>query len=173
MGAWTFAIESWSDPVATWRHNAEIKIPAGIDVDLMFTEGVPAARAAREATAEALPRPQDGRRRAQGASRDTTRPDPVRYAAAVSPAIDALLAEHPLRDLVTTEGPYPLFADRERALFSAWYEFFPRSEGAYVDETTGKIVPGTLRTAARAARRGRRDGLRHHLPARRSTRSAG
>ncbi|MGN6129783.1 MAG: maltotransferase domain-containing protein, partial [Nocardioidaceae bacterium] len=25
VGPWTFAIESWSDPLATWRHNAEIK----------------------------------------------------------------------------------------------------------------------------------------------------
>ena len=148
MGAWTFAVESWSDPVATWRHNSEIKIPAGIDVELMFTEGV----LLLERLAKALPKRSPGRRTVADAVKavtDTTRPDPVRYAAAVSPAIDELLAETPLRDLVTTEGPYPFFADRERALFSAWYEFFPRSEGAYVDETTGKIVPGTLRTAAR------------------------
>ena len=46
------------------------------------------------------------------------------------------------------EGPYHFFVDRERALFSSWYEFFPRSEGAYVDEKTGKVVSGTLRTAA-------------------------
>ena len=38
-GAWTFSVEGWSDPIATWRHNAEIKIPAEIDVELMFTEG--------------------------------------------------------------------------------------------------------------------------------------
>ena len=148
MGAWTFAVESWSDPVATWRHNSEIKIPAGIDVELMFTEGV----LLLERLARALPKRSPGRRTvadAVTAVTDTTRPDPVRYAAAVSPAIDELLAETPLRDLVTSEGPYPFFADRERALFSAWYEFFPRSEGAYVDETTGKTVPGTLRTAAR------------------------
>ncbi|HVF76367.1 MAG TPA: maltotransferase domain-containing protein, partial [Acidimicrobiales bacterium] len=29
----------------------------------------------------------------------------------------------------TTTGPFPLWVDRERALFSAWYELFPRSEG--------------------------------------------
>ena len=28
-GGWTFAVEAWSDPYATWRHNAEIKIPRG------------------------------------------------------------------------------------------------------------------------------------------------
>ena len=146
VGAWTFEIESWSDPVATWRHNAEIKIPAGIDVPLMFTEGA----LLLERLAKGLPRRSPQRRTvddAVKAVRDTARPDPVRYAAAVSPAIDALLAEHPLRDLVTTEGPYPLFADRPLALFSAWYEFFPRSEGASVDPATGAVVPGTLRTA--------------------------
>ena len=31
-GAWTFRVEGWSDPWGTWVHNAEIKIPAGIDV---------------------------------------------------------------------------------------------------------------------------------------------
>jgi starch synthase (maltosyl-transferring) len=148
MGAWTFAIESWSDPVATWRHNSEIKIPAGIDVDLMFTEGA----LLLQRLEKSLPKRSPGRRTVADALKavtDTTRPDPVRYAAAVSPAIDALLEQAPLRDLVTTEGPYPFFADRERALFSAWYEFFPRSEGAYVDEKTGTTVPGTLRTAAK------------------------
>ena len=38
-GAWSFRVEGWSDPYGTWRHNAEIKVPAGIDVDLMFAEG--------------------------------------------------------------------------------------------------------------------------------------
>ena len=38
-GCWTFRVEGWSDPWETWVHNAEIKIPAGIDVDLVCTEG--------------------------------------------------------------------------------------------------------------------------------------
>jgi hypothetical protein len=25
-GRWTFAVEAWSDPVATWHHDATIKI---------------------------------------------------------------------------------------------------------------------------------------------------
>jgi starch synthase (maltosyl-transferring) len=146
VGSWTFEIESWSDPVATWRHNAEIKIPAGIDVELMFTEGA----LLLERAASALPRRATGRKvlaDAVRAVRDTTRPEPVRYAAAVSPAVDQVLAAYPLRDLVTTEGPYPFFADRERALYGSWYEFFPRSEGARVD-ATGKVVSGTFKTAA-------------------------
>jgi starch synthase (maltosyl-transferring) len=45
------------------------------------------------------------------------------------------------------EGPYPLQVDRRRALFSSWYEFFPRSEGAHVDDD-GRVRSGTFRTAA-------------------------
>ena len=29
-GTWTFTVEAWRDPVATWRHAARIKVPAGI-----------------------------------------------------------------------------------------------------------------------------------------------
>jgi starch synthase (maltosyl-transferring) len=147
VGAWTFEIEGWSDPVGTWRHDAEIKIPAGIDVELMFAEGA----LLLERVSAGLPKRSDDRKTvddAVTAMRDTTRPEPVRYSAAVSPAVDDVLDRHPLRDLVSTEGPYPFFADRERALYGSWYEFFPRSEGAYVDEVTGKVVSGTLRTAA-------------------------
>jgi starch synthase (maltosyl-transferring) len=134
-GPWSFEIEAWGDPVATWRHNAEIKIPAGIDVELMFTEGA----VLLERAMKALPARSADRgtlRDAIAGLQDTSRPEPVRYGAAVSPAVDEVLDARPLRDLLTADGPYPFFADRERALFGSWYEFFPRSEG------------GTLRTAA-------------------------
>ena len=147
-GAWTFEVEGWSDPVATWRHNAEIKIPAEIDVELMFAEGA----LVLERAAAALPKRAAARKvleDAVTAVRDTARPDAVRYAAAVSPAVDEVLAAHPLRDLVTSEGPFPFYADRPRALYGSWYEFFPRSEGARVDAKTGKVVPGSFRTAAK------------------------
>jgi starch synthase (maltosyl-transferring) len=39
-GLWTFRVEGWSDPWETWVHTAEIKIPAGIDVSLVCTEGI-------------------------------------------------------------------------------------------------------------------------------------
>ena len=38
-GRWRFHVEAWADPIATWHHNAAIKIPAGQDIDLMLTEG--------------------------------------------------------------------------------------------------------------------------------------
>ena len=147
-GPWSFEIEAWGDPVATWRHAAEIKIPAEIDVELVFAEGA----LVLERVAENLPSRSSDRSTildAIKAVRDTRRPAAVRFAAAVSPAVDEVLSRHPLRDMVTTEGPHSFYVDRPRALYGSWYEFFPRSEGAYLDESTGKVVPGNLATASK------------------------
>ncbi|TIC79745.1 alpha-1,4-glucan--maltose-1-phosphate maltosyltransferase [Nocardioides sp. GY 10113] len=148
-GAWAFEIHAWSDPVATWQHDAGIKIRAEVDTELMFLEGrlllervaatLPASAAAeRDALAGAL-----------AAATDTARPVPARLAALEAPEVIAALRAHPLRELVTVEGPFPFFADRTRALYGSWYEFFPRSEGARIKQKSGKVVPGTLATAAK------------------------
>jgi starch synthase (maltosyl-transferring) len=64
------------------------------------------------------------------------------------PVVITAQAAFPLRDLLTTSESYPLLVQRQRALFSAWYEFFPRSEGAVLDPThRRKPQSGTLRTA--------------------------
>ena len=146
-GEWSFEVRAWSDPVATWQHNAEVKIKAGVDVDLMFTEG----RLLLERTLEEYPslpeRATGVIRSGLAAATDTSRPVEARLAALQDPELAHVLREHPLRDLVSAEGPFPLFADRPRALYGSWYEFFPRSEGAKLDPGTGKVTSGTFRTA--------------------------
>jgi starch synthase (maltosyl-transferring) len=148
-GAWTFEIQAWSDPVGTWQHDADIKIRAEIDVELMFTEG----RLLFERVQADLPRTdKPGHELIAGAiaaCTDTARPAGARLAVLQSPELEALLLAHPLRELVTIEGPYPAYADRPRALFGSWYEFFPRSEGATQDPKTGKITSGNFVTAAK------------------------
>ncbi|WP_328659362.1 alpha-1,4-glucan--maltose-1-phosphate maltosyltransferase [Streptomyces sp. NBC_00334] len=140
-GTWSYTVEAWGDPVATWRHAARIKVPAGIDTELVLEEG---ARLYERAAEDV---PGSGERRellsAVDALRDESRPAASRLAAASTPEVDAVLARHPLRDLVTSSAPLPLLVERERALYGAWYEFFPRSEG------TPDRPHGTFRTAAR------------------------
>jgi starch synthase (maltosyl-transferring) len=149
-GRWTFEVQSWSDPIGTWQHAAGLKIPAGVDVDLMFLEG----RLLFERVLKSLPRGQkkgpeaDVLKAAIAAADDETRPVEAKLAALQAPELNAVVAAHPLRDLLTTVGPYPLYADRQRALYGSWYEFFPRSEGATADPETGRVTSGTLRTAA-------------------------
>jgi starch synthase (maltosyl-transferring) len=159
-GLWHFAVEAWGDPVARWRHDAEIKVPIGQDVELMLTEGalllergaaqirpsrtLPAAEARRARTARAA------LTRAADLLRDAVAPPMDRLAAALTPGVLAAQAAFPVRDLLTTSDSYPLIVHRQRALFSSWYEFFPRSEGAVLDPThRRKPQSGTLRTAAR------------------------
>src|SRR3954454_21943315 len=145
QGAWTLEIEGWSNPVATWRHNAEIKIPAGIDVELVFTEG---ALLLERAAAQVEGQDRTTLTDAVAAIRDDTRPEVVRLSAGLSPEVTEVLTAHPLRELTSVAGPFPFFVDRERALFGAWYEMFPRSEGAYLD-ADGRVVSGNFQTAAK------------------------
>ncbi|MEV0552665.1 alpha-1,4-glucan--maltose-1-phosphate maltosyltransferase, partial [Streptomyces sp. NPDC050597] len=146
VGDWVYWVEAWSDPVATWRRAAGIKIPAGIDVGLVLEEGAELY----ERAASGVPH-EAGRAAvltAVDALRDESRPPIARLAAALTPDVDAALADHPLRERVSRSVPMPLLVERERALYGSWYEFFPRSEGAVV-EPGRPPVTGTFRTAAR------------------------
>jgi starch synthase (maltosyl-transferring) len=154
-GLWRFHVEAWADPIASWHHDAAIKVPRGQDVELMLTEGALLfERAARN-----IPQPPGASRRA--AARTTLRQVAARLRdrglapwdrlqAAEATDVAAVLAVWPLRDLVTRSAPRPVLVERERALYGSWYEFFPRSEGVQLDPMGRREpVSGTLRTAAR------------------------
>ena len=142
-----FVVEGWSDPVGTWHHAAEVKIAAGVDVELMLAEGEALfARAAEDATHSA-----EDRALFSAAARtlaDTSRLPAERLAAAEDPELVAALAARPLRELLSSSEEYPLDVQRELAGRGGWYEFFPRSEGARFDEATGTWHSGTFATAA-------------------------
>lgn len=146
-GRWSYAVDAWADPVATWRQHARVKIPAGTeDTELTLAEG---AELLRRAAAD-VPR-SAGRAvvlaAAEALADSSVRPG-SRLAAALAPAVTEILSRHPLRELVTSSRPLPLLVERERALAGAWYEMFPRSEGAVV-RPGQPPVSGTLGTAAR------------------------
>ncbi|MEU8935877.1 maltotransferase domain-containing protein, partial [Streptomyces sp. NPDC048409] len=122
-GRWTYQVEAWSDPVATWRHYAQIKIPAGIDTGLVLEEG--ARLYERAAAGVPKNKKRDVLLAAAEVLRDEDSPAPWRLAAALSPEVDKVLARYPLRELVTCSEPLPLLVERERALYGSWYEFFP------------------------------------------------
>ncbi|MGW7261725.1 maltotransferase domain-containing protein, partial [Streptomyces sp. NPDC054834] len=105
-GSWTYTVEAWSHPVATWWHHAQIKIPAGIDTGLVLQEG---ARLYERAAAGVPKR--DGREvvlAAAAALRDEDRPAAWRLAAALAPEVAEVLARYPLRELVTASETLPL-----------------------------------------------------------------
>jgi starch synthase (maltosyl-transferring) len=143
-GEWTFQVEAWGDPVATWRHDAQIKVPLDQDVDLVCEEG---ARLHERAAKEAPKAARQAITKAVTALRDKDRSPIDRIAPALEADLAAVIDAHPVRELVTASDSYTIRVERERARFSAWYEFFPRSEGAD-RRPDGSWVSGTLRTAA-------------------------
>jgi starch synthase (maltosyl-transferring) len=139
VGTWTYAIRAYSDDWATWLHNAEIKVPAGIDVELMFATAVDLLKRGgrskifADATAVLL---------------DTTLSPAARLKAATDPRVVKAIATRPIRSLVTESESVEIRVERARAGYGSWYEFFPRSEGAKVNKD-GSITSGTFRTAAK------------------------
>jgi starch synthase (maltosyl-transferring) len=158
-GLWQFQVEAWGDPIARWQHDAAIKIPLGQDVELTLADGAALFEraASRIRIPRATPAGQSGPRTARAALaalaarlRNTSIGPTDRLAAATSDEVATILAAFPLRDLLTSSAQFPVIVHRPRALYGSWYEFFPRSEGAQVDPSTGRVVAsGTLRTAVR------------------------
>ena len=145
QGLWRWHVEAWADEWATWHHNAEIKIPAGIDTELMAIMGaellVRAARVAKGPHATLL----------AGAAKALSNADaPIlqRWASVNDPDVLEAVDRNRPRSLVTTSEKLLLRVERTRAAVGAWYELFPRSEGAE-QLPDGTWRSGTFETAAR------------------------
>jgi starch synthase (maltosyl-transferring) len=144
-GLWGYRIEAWADPIATWRHAVEVKVAAGQSVDELSVDFEDGARLLIRAAAEVPAPARADLYRAAYSLRDDSTADPAaRIAPATAPDLVATLTAHPLRELVTRSPMYQIWVDRPRALYGAWYELFPRSEGAELDPPRS----GTFATAA-------------------------
>ncbi|WP_414703478.1 alpha-1,4-glucan--maltose-1-phosphate maltosyltransferase [Propionicimonas sp.] len=143
-GAWTFRVEGWSDPWETWLHNAEAKLPAGVDIDLVCLEGrdlLDRTAAAAELAGDPV---EASILKATAMLLIPERPATDLLEVATAKGITRAMEQFGPRDMVSPTADYPLFADRAKALFSSWYEFFPRSQGAEFDETTNTWTSGTF-----------------------------
>jgi starch synthase (maltosyl-transferring) len=136
-GLWTLVIEAWTDELATWLQGTGRKLDAGRDIDLELEEG---ARLLEREAARVAPARRGPLLEAVEGLRGEGDPA-TRLAAATDPAVAELLDAYPPRGR-TRSRRLQIWVDRPRALYGAWYEFFPRSEGA--TETSG----GTLAKAA-------------------------
>ena len=142
-GEFSYSIESYDHPLATWIHDAEIKIGADIDAELMCATGAQLFEelVTRDSTAKSLLKP------AITALKDSKLAPLNRFGIASTPEIRSYCSSHPLRRLSSLTEKYPIRADHPRALVGSWYEFFPRSEGA-VENPDGTITSGTFKSAS-------------------------
>nr|WP_231974551.1 alpha-1,4-glucan--maltose-1-phosphate maltosyltransferase [Tessaracoccus timonensis] len=143
-GEWTYRVEGWSDPWTTWVHHATKKLPVGVDIELVHMEGnALLTRAAEHAE----------RLGVEGASQllrgtAASMADPEATATEIVELVTArpvqrAMARFGPRELISPTQEFPIRVERRRALYSSWYEFFPRSQGAWQDEN-GHWHSGTL-----------------------------
>lgn len=149
IGHWEFEIEAFADLYATWAQHAAVKIAAGVDVEVMLAEG--AALLAKAALDPARDR-QSQRNLADAAAglADLKASVTERLAAGLADSVRSAVERVPIKDLVTTHRRYPINVERDAAGRGAWYEFFPRSEGARRHPETGEWSSGNFRTAKRS-----------------------
>lgn len=129
-GAWEFTIEAWGDVFFSWQHEMEKKFGAGLrELQSETLEGAgfveAAALRAKKDDAAALKK--------FAAALKTANAEEA-HAIAHDPDLCALMNVYADRSLATTAEPlHPVWVDRERATFAAWYEFFPRSAEGKAD----------------------------------------
>lgn len=125
VGVWQFEISGWVDHFQTWRDAVARKTSADVDVSVDLVVGSHLVATAAE--------------RARGSESKTLKTVSKRLAdegaeleAQVQQALDeellTLMRANPDRSSATTsQRRWEVVVDRERAVFSTWYELFPRS----------------------------------------------
>ena len=129
LGTWEYAVCAWVDPFQSWRHDFARRVDLD-DVRIAAASGAGlieacAGRSDRAADAELL--------RAWSRELAQLAADPQADVDALKRVGDdearaAVARRYPdLRHAFTDPQTYAVTVERERARFSAWYEFFPRS----------------------------------------------
>lgn len=160
LGEWTVTIEGWEDAYVSWLHDARIKVRVMDDVDNALNSGAELlARWAETPDTGLTARDRKTLEKAAETMADQTLSAEDRLAAGDNPTIAALHETHPLRDGISPSQPQRFKVERPKSSFAAWYQFFPRSEGATIDPNTGKIIQGTLKTSMTGLERAAAEGF--------------
>lgn len=160
LGEWTVTIEGWEDAYVFWLHDARIKVRVMDDVDNALNSGAELlARWAETPDTGLTARDRKTLEKAAETMADQTLSAEDRLSAGDNPTIAALHETHPLRDGISPSQPQRFKVERPKSSFAAWYQFFPRSEGATIDPNTGKIIQGTLKTSMAGLERAAAEGF--------------
>lgn len=129
-GLWEYTIEAWGDSFLSWCSEFRKKFDAGLrELSSEVLEGAALVRKAA-ARAEEQGHGPDAASLARFGDHialSESAPDAVRQAIE-APALISLMEVYPDRSLACEFAPAArVRVDRKKALYSAWYEFFPRS----------------------------------------------
>lgn len=130
QGTYTYFVEGWVDYALNWQHGTERKIQDNQQVKSELLEG-----------AEYINDIIKSADKTESTYLKTVAKmfaDPKQYDDAIqeamSEALTAIFKKYPTRFLSNKSNELQVYVDRKKALFSTWYEFFPRS----ASETEGQ-----------------------------------
>lgn len=124
VGTYSYTVQGWIDHFRTWQTDLRKKFEADQDVkvDLLVGADYLEAAAARASGAEAKRLAQAARALRRESERSAV------VALALSQELTDMMAAYPDKTLaVTYDRELAVVVERSKALFSTWYEVFPRS----------------------------------------------
>lgn len=139
-GIYYYTVRAWVDHFLSWQHNLVKKFSASQDISAELQIGVQFLKNASGRVPSSLS--ESLHARAEALMEETDRAKAVLLA--TDKEITALLEAYPDLSLAQTfPVQYQVIVERKRALYSSWYEVFPRSC------STGEGVSGTFRDCER------------------------
>ena len=123
QGFYTYKVQGWVDYALNWQHGIERKIDDNQHVTSELLEGVLYLKPLlKKATKEE----QDYLNYCIDAFGDEAKYDAA-IKEAVSSELHDIFVKYPEKHLANESKDLQIYVDRKKALFSTWYEFFPRS----------------------------------------------
>lgn len=123
-GIYSYTLQGWVAHFKTWRRDLGKKFEAGQDVSVDILIGI---QHIEEASKRASGKNSEKLLEFAGLLRSETDREKV-FSLAMHEELNALMSKYPDRRFSTFyERELSVVVDREKALFSAWYEMFPRS----------------------------------------------
>ncbi len=123
QGFYTYAIEGWVDYALNWQHGTERKIHDSQHVKSELLEGAEYIKAIQKSG--------NAEEKAYLKKTAALFADEKQYDLAVQEALSEKLhhifKKYPVRYIENRSAELRVYVDRKKALFSTWYEFFPRS----------------------------------------------
>jgi starch synthase (maltosyl-transferring) len=139
QGIYHYSLRSWVDRTETWHHDILKKIDAGVDIGSDLAVGRQIIERVVSENNTMSPKTKSYLSDV-AALFATTKTIQAKTVSIINEELYDVLRDYPIRSFITN---YPrelkVWAERKKAAFSSWYEFFPRSLGS------GNNGHGTLR----------------------------
>jgi starch synthase (maltosyl-transferring) len=124
VGMYTFTVQGWVDYALTWQHGFLKKVEAGVSVKTEVLEGIPFLEHLHKVV-ESAAKPMI--KSWLEIFKDVTK-YPQAIEIGISKELESFFKNYPAKTFASFyRQELKIWVDRKKALFSSWYEFFPRS----------------------------------------------